>query len=100
MKIKVLGSGCVTCKNLYQAVQSVVEKNNFEVDVEYSTDIAEIVELGAMSSPVFAIDGELITSGKVPTSEEIEKAISEKMKGNSVDKNESSCECCSCEGSC
>ncbi len=79
MKIKVLGSGCATCKNLYQLVQSVVEKNNFEVDVEYSTDIAEIVELGAMSSPVLSIDNEVVVSGKVPNEKEIETYILEKI---------------------
>ncbi|MCK4636192.1 MAG: TM0996/MTH895 family glutaredoxin-like protein [Candidatus Moranbacteria bacterium] len=79
MKIKVLGSGCATCKKLYQSVQSVVEKNNFEVDIEYSTDIDEIVKLGAMSSPVLAIDNEVIVSGKVPTEKEIETYILEKI---------------------
>jgi small redox-active disulfide protein 2 len=75
MKIQVLGSACATCKNLHKTVEGVVEKLNLDTQVEYSTDIVKIVELGALSSPVFAIDGKLITSGKVPTSEEIEQAI-------------------------
>ena len=75
MKIQVLGSGCATCSNLHKAVEEVVKKLNLDTEVEYSTDITKIVELGAMSSPVFAIDGRLITSGKVPTTKEIEQAI-------------------------
>ena len=47
--------------------------------VEYSTDIAEIVELGAMSSPVLAINNEVVVSGKVPTEKEIETYILEKI---------------------
>ena len=100
MKIQVLGSGCATCKNLHKAVEEAVKKLNLDLEVEYFTDIAKIVELGAMSSPVFAIDGAVIASGKVPLNEEIEKAISEKMKGNSVKKNETSQEECSCGGNC
>jgi len=97
MKIQVLGSGCATCKNLYKSVEEIVEKLNLELEVEYSTEITKIVELGAMSSPVFAIDGEVIAVGKVPSNEEIEKAICEKMKGNSMEKNEVLHGGCSCE---
>jgi len=92
MKIQVLGSGCATCKTLHKAVEEVVKKLNLDLKVEYSTDIVKIAELGAMSSPVFAIDNEVIASGKVPSNEEIEKAISEK--------NESSQGSCSCGGNC
>jgi len=75
MKIQVLGSGCATCKSLYKGVEETVKKLNLNIEVEYSTDIAEIVKLGAMSSPVLAIDGKIITSGKVPSNDDIEKMI-------------------------
>ena len=81
MKIQIIGSGCTTCKNLHKAVEEVVNKLNLNIAVEYSTDITKIIELGALSSPVFAIDGELIASGKVPTDQEIENAILSKSKG-------------------
>lgn len=114
MKIQVLGSGCATCKNLHKAVEEVVKKLNLDIEVEYSTDIAKIVELGAMSSPVLAIDGQLITSGKVPTSEEIETFIHEHQKNDpgccadketcdiqySPTKKEPSNGGCSCGGNC
>ena len=99
MKIQVLGSGCPTCKTLHKAVEEVVKKLNLDTEVEYSTDIAEIVELGAMSSPVFAIDSEVIASGKVPSSEEIEEAIMKKTKGAAIEKEETQGSC-SCGGNC
>lgn len=80
MKIQVLGSGCPTCKNLHQIVEEAVKNLNLDLEVEYSTDISKIVELGAMSSPVLAIDGEVITAGKVPTQGEIEEIITEKTQ--------------------
>ncbi|MBD3338917.1 MAG: arsenic metallochaperone ArsD family protein [Candidatus Lokiarchaeota archaeon] len=96
MKIKVLGSGCPTCKTLYKNVQDVVAKLGMNTDVEYSTDISEIVKLGAMSSPVFAIDGKVMAAGKVPDNDEIEKMILEKCSPEN--KNDSGG--CSCGGKC
>jgi len=100
IKIQVLGSGCATCKNLHKAVEEAVKKLNLTLEVEYSTDIAKIVELGAMSSPVFAINGEVVTSGQLPSNEEIEKVICEKIKGNSVEQKEAQRSGCSCENNC
>ncbi len=79
MKIQVLGSSCPTCKSLHKAVVNVAEKLDSNLEVEYSDDITEIVKLGAMSNPVFVIDGEVVVSGRVPSDGEIEKAISERF---------------------
>ncbi len=100
MKIQILGSGCSTCKSLHKVVEETVKKLNLEIEVEYSTDITKIIELGAMSSPVFAIDGVIIESGKVPSNDDIEKAICVGMKGASLEKMQSSEGGCSCEGKC
>ncbi len=96
MKIQVLGSGCVTCKNLHKAVEEVVKKLNLDTKVEYSTDIAEIVKLGAMSSPVLAIDGKVMAAGKVPSNDEIEKMIKE----GCASENKKPSGGCSCGGNC
>ena len=98
MKIQILGAGCATCKNLHKAVKEIIKKLQLDIEVQYSTDIAKIVELGAMSSPVLAIDGNLITSGKVPTNEEIERVILSFQKGKSAEINQSSKGACSCGG--
>lgn len=63
MKIQVLGSGCPTCKNLYQLVQTAVKELRVDAEVEYFTDISKIVELGVMQSPVMTIDGKIALTG-------------------------------------
>jgi len=73
--IEVYGSGCPTCKTLYDKVKKVAQEINSELEVAYITDIAKMVELGAMSSPVFAIDKQIITAGQLPDEEEIKQAI-------------------------
>jgi len=57
MKISVLGSGCATCKKLYETVEYVVKKEGIDATVEYSDDVRKIVELGLMRSPVLVING-------------------------------------------
>ncbi len=79
INIQVLGAGCPTCKTLYDKVLEVAKKINSTLEVEYITDVTKIVELGAMSSPVFAIDGEVITAGKMPNEQEIKDVILEKL---------------------
>ena len=75
IRIQVLGSGCAGCKRLHQNVVDIAQKISPELTVEYSTDILEIAKLGAMSSPVFAINGKIITAGKIPEAGEIEEEI-------------------------
>jgi small redox-active disulfide protein 2 len=57
MKISVLGSGCVTCKKLHETVLKLVKEGDIDAEVEYSTDVTKIVELGLMYSPVLVIEG-------------------------------------------
>ncbi|MDD3999257.1 MAG: MTH895/ArsE family thioredoxin-like protein [Candidatus Shapirobacteria bacterium] len=57
MKIKVIGSGCPTCKNLFELTKKAVSQLGIDSTVEYSTDVSEIIEMGVMQSPVLAIDG-------------------------------------------
>ena len=79
MKIQVLGSGCATCKNLYEITQKAVDELKLETEVEYVTGnegTQKIIELGAMSSPVLAVNGEIAMTGFTPDV----KAIKAKIK--------------------
>lgn len=75
MKIQVLGSGCPTCKKLYELTKQAVQELNLSEEVEYITDISKIVEMGVMSSPVLAIDGKPVMTGFVPDIEKIKEEI-------------------------
>ena len=43
MKITVLGSGCATCKALYELTKKAVVELGLKDEVEYITDISKIV---------------------------------------------------------
>jgi small redox-active disulfide protein 2 len=63
MKIQVIGSGCPTCKNLFELTKKAVDELDIKTEVEYSTDISKIIELGVMVSPVMTIDGQVVLTG-------------------------------------
>ena len=78
MNIQVLGSGCPTCKKLYEIVKKAVEEIGLNENVEYLTGsegIQKIVELGAMSSPVLAVNGKIAMQGFSPDLEKIKSVI-------------------------
>ena len=75
MQIQVLGSGCPTCKKLFELTKQAVEELDLKIEVEYITDIQKIVEMGVMSSPVLAIDGKPAIAGFLPDVEKIKDTI-------------------------
>ena len=63
MKIQVIGSGCPTCKKLYELTKTAVAELGMKADIEYSTDVSQIIEMGVMQSPVLAVDGQPVMVG-------------------------------------
>lgn len=80
MKIQVLGSGCPTCKRLYELTQKAVSESGLNETVEYITGapgMQKIIEMGVMSSPVLAINGKPVMTGFVPDIEKIKNLLKE-----------------------
>jgi len=75
MKIQVLGSGCSTCKKLYELTQQAIKELNLNEEVEYITDVSKIIEMGVMSSPILAVDGKPVLTGFVDDVEKIKSLI-------------------------
>ena len=79
MKIQVLGSGCVTCKKLFELTKKAVEDLKLKIEVEYITDVQKIVEMGLMQSPVLAINSKPVLVGFTSDVEKIKKIVQENM---------------------
>lgn len=75
MQIQVLGSGCKTCKNLFELTQKALAELSMDDEVEYITDISKIIEMGIMTSPVLAIDGKAVMEGSTNNIEKIKDII-------------------------
>ncbi len=77
MKIQVLGSGCATCKKLFELTQKAVKELNLKVEVEYITDVQQIIAMGIMRSPVLVVGGRPVLVGFTPDIEKIKTLIRE-----------------------
>lgn len=78
MKVQVLGSGCPTCKKLYEITREVISELPETVELEYLTGIegtSKIIELGAMSSPVIAVNNKIAMVGFSPDKKKIRTAL-------------------------
>ncbi len=74
-KIKVLGSGCKACHELYVNVKKAVDCAGYEMGVEYITDLEEVMKYGIMSMPALVIDDKVVSAGRVLKPAEIEKIL-------------------------
>lgn len=76
MKIEILGMGCSKCKQLIANAEAAVQDLHVQAEILKVTDINKISEYGVMTTPALAIDGKVVSAGKVLSKEEISKFIS------------------------
>jgi small redox-active disulfide protein 2 len=77
MEIKILGPGCANCHRLEERTQEAVAALGLDVTVEKVTDVAEIASYGIMRTPGLVIDEHVVVAGRVPTTDEIGRLLSE-----------------------
>ncbi|MCX6798816.1 MAG: thioredoxin family protein [Candidatus Diapherotrites archaeon] len=53
--------------------QKAVEETGKKAEIEKITEINKIIEFGVMTTPALVIDGKIVCSGRIPTTEEIQK---------------------------
>ncbi len=75
MKVEVLGTGCPKCKELERLVNEVINELGVKAEVVKVTDIAEIISHGVMSTPALFVNDKEVCSGRLPSKEELKKAI-------------------------
>jgi small redox-active disulfide protein 2 len=75
MKIEILGTGCAKCSELETKVKQAVAKSKKFVEIEKVADLGKIMGYGVMSTPGLVIDGRVVSTGRVPSIEEIVKLI-------------------------
>ncbi len=75
MKIEILGVGCPKCKQLAANAEAAVKELNIQAEISKVTDIDEITGYGVMMTPALAIDGEVVSAGKVLNKEEIKNIL-------------------------
>jgi len=71
MKIEILGTGCSKCKALEaNAKEAIAQIGGFH-SVEKVEDLVEIMNYGVVSTPGLVVDGEVKSTGKLLTVEQL-----------------------------
>ncbi len=66
MKIEIIGTGCPTCKKMYESVKDILAAKKLSAEVDYiqgGEAIERIMTLGVMGSPVLLIDNKIVLVG-------------------------------------
>ncbi|MFP4171563.1 MAG: thioredoxin family protein [Candidatus Hydrogenedentota bacterium] len=71
MKIQVLGPGCPNCAKLAKNAEQAAQELGIDYEIEKVTDTNQVVACGVMMTPGLVVDGEVKSTGKVATPEEI-----------------------------
>ena len=75
MKFQVLGSGCAKCKALGQHAEAAAQALGLEYELEKVTDMNAIIDAGVTRTPALAVDGEIKSTGKVLSVQEIKTLL-------------------------
>ena len=83
MKIKILGMGCATCREVEQTTRQVVHELAIDATIEEVKDMKKIMEYPILTTPGLVVNDELACSGRIPTKSEVTRFII-----NAMDKEE------------
>lgn len=75
--VKVLGTGCKSCHELYKNVKTAISSIGLPIKVEYITDMKKIITYGVMSIPAIVVNEKVISAGKILKAADIEKLLHE-----------------------
>ena len=75
-RIQILGTGCPKCKQLTENAEAAAKELELDCEIEKVTDINDIIGFGVMMTPGVVIDGEVKSSGKLASVEEIKEWLS------------------------
>lgn len=76
VRIQVLGTGNARNREFVANVQRALQELGLAAAVESVESIHQMVQLGVMSMPALAVDGEVKSAGRLLTSEEIKEVLS------------------------
>ncbi|MCF7822598.1 MAG: thioredoxin family protein [Candidatus Marinimicrobia bacterium] len=77
LNIKVVGGGCPNCQKLAQLCQEVLTDNQIAADIEKITDHDKFADLGVFMTPGLILNDTVVSSGKIPSKENLKTWITE-----------------------
>jgi small redox-active disulfide protein 2 len=81
MLVQVLGSGCKKCNDLYDNATAAVARDLSAAHVvQKVADVDEFIRLGVRVTPALVLDGEVVSTGRVLTADEVAAAMEERAR--------------------
>ncbi len=84
MKVQIYGSGCDKCRKLAANAETAARELGIEIEFEKVSDINAITDAGVMMPPALAVNGRVVSSGKVLSPGEIGKRLTAVITGTSA----------------
>jgi small redox-active disulfide protein 2 len=75
MEIKVLGTGCASCKALFSTTEQAVKELNLDAQVVKEEDMLKIMEYNVLSLPALVVDGKVVAKGKKLSVDEVKNLL-------------------------
>ena len=75
MEIKVLGTGCASCKALFSTTEQAVKELNLDAQVVKEEDMLKIMEYNILSLPALVVDGKVVAKGKKLSVDEVKNLL-------------------------
>lgn len=73
--IIVLGTGCSSCKALFNTVQEAVAQLGLNAEVKKEEDLQKIMAYNVMSLPALVVDGKVVAKGQKLTLQQVKDLI-------------------------
>ena len=77
MEIKVLGTGCPSCKTLYETTQQAIAELGIDATLVKEEDLFKIIEYNILSLPALVIDGKVVSAGKRLSLKEVKELLTQ-----------------------
>ena len=74
-KIQILGTGCNKCSELEKNTREAAIALGEDVEIEKVTNLNEIMTFGCMTTPGLAINGRLVSQGKLLKPDQVMKLL-------------------------
>lgn len=71
-RVKVLGSDCDSCHKTYAAVSEAMQELGMKAEIEFITDLSQIVAYGVMTTPDLIVDDKVVFKGDLDQKKAIE----------------------------
>lgn len=75
MEIKILGTGCLKCKTLYETTEKAIAELGLDAALVKEQDILKIIEYKVLGLPALVVDEKVVSAGVGLPLEEVKKLL-------------------------